>query len=757
MMNPAPTRRVLRICPLCESTCGLEITLSGGHVLRTSGDAHDVLSKGFMCPKGATLGELHDDADWLRQPVIRHGDEFVPVSWDEAFEKVRQLVDDLAEKHGRESFAVYFGNQIGHNLAGLLYPRAFLKTLGTPNLYTASSLDGRPKDLTNGLLYGDRNTLAVPDLDRTEFLVVVGANPMESNGSLTTAPGWPRRLRDLQARGGEFVVIDPVRTRTAEFADQHIRPRVGSDAAMLISIARVLFEESLVEPGRLEFVVNVDQLRTATEGFSPEDVEDYVSVPASVVRDLARRLAASPRAAVYGRIGTTATRYGSIASWMVDVLNILTGNLDREGGAMFPLPASGSANTQGRSRFGSPPRMGRFHTRVSHAPEQFGELPTALLAEEIDTPGLGQYHGLLLIAGNPVVACPNAERMERAMGMLDAVIAVDPYINDTTRHAHVILPPPSPLQRSHFDTHFAMWSVRNTARYSPAALPLETGQLHEWEIMCRLASAFEGGEASVEEIDERLIQSLIAAETRQQGSPIYQMPTAQVLAALAPRRGPERILDFRLRAGPYGDAFGQASGTLTLDLLEQHPHGIDFGPMKSRLPEVLRTPDGTIDIAPPLLMGDLDRLRQTVTDGPGEGLVLIGRRQLRSKNSWMHNVPSLMTGRDRSRLQIHPDDAASRGLETGSLAKVSTVLGSLEVRVERTDRMAPGVVSLPHGWLHSPSAVRQSTAASQPGVNGNRIVPTELDIPSGNAVFNGIDVEVTAVTGEVPSGKTVPG
>ncbi|MEI2713808.1 MAG: molybdopterin-dependent oxidoreductase [Nocardioides sp.] len=688
---------------------------------------------------------LHDDPDALRQPVIREGEEFRTVSWDKAFDKVAELVGKVLDEHGPEAMAVYLGNPVGHNLAGLLYPRAFIAPLGTPNLYTASTLDQRPKDLASGLMYGDRYTLAVPDLDRTDFLIILGANPMESNGSLATAPGWPRRLRALQERGGEFVVVDPVLTRTAEFADQHLRPRVGSDAALLTSMAHVLFDEDLVDLGRLEeFVLNVDDVRAAVADFSPERLEGWTAIPAEVVRDLTRRLAGARRAVVYGRIGTATTLFGSIASWMVEVLNTLTGNLDRVGGAMFPNPPSGSINTQGTPRFGPPMRTGRFRTRVSNAPELFGELPTALLSQEIDTPGPGQYRGMILISGNPVVSNPNSERMDAAMASLDALIAVDPYITDSTRHAHVILPPPSALQRSHLDVHFAMWSVRNTARYSPAVLPLEPGQLEEWEIMCRLGAIFEGKGASIADIDDNLVRYLIAREAKQPESPIHGLAVDEVMAALEPRTGPERILDFRLRVGPYGDGFGHGTGTLTMDLLEQHPHGIDFGPMQPRLPDVLRTPTGMVDLAPEILVNDLDRLSRAVDEGPVEGLVLIGRRHLRSNNSWMHNVPNLMTGRDRSRLQMNSDDAAARGLITGSLARATTKTSSVDVLVEVTDRMAQGVVSLPHGWVHGSGPIGMRTAASRPGVNSNRLASSDLDVPSWNAILSGIPLEVSA-------------
>lgn len=750
-MSTEKQQLVARTCPLCESTCGLILTIEGDRVLRTAGDEQDVFSRGYMCPKGATLGELHADRDWLRKPVVRDEAGFHEVSWDEAFKRVGELVRPIVETHGAHAMSVYFGNPIGHNLAGLLYPRVFLKALGTPNLYTASTLDQRPKDLSNALLFGDRYTLAVPDLDRTDFLLMLGANPLESNGSLATAPGWPNRLKAIKVRGGTLVVVDPVRTRTAELADHHLRPRVGTDAALLSSIVHVLFDEDLVSLGRLSgFVRGVDQVRTAVADLTPESLSAYTGIPATTVRALARDLAGARSGCVYGRIGTTTTLFGSIASWMVDVLNILTGNLDRPGGAMFPLPASGSANTRRQPRIGPPPRIGRFHTRVRRAPELFGELPTSCLAEEIDTPGEGRYRGLLLISGNPVVSSPNSTRMSAALQSLDALIAVDPYINDTTRHAHVILPPPTPLQRSHYDVHFAMWAVRNVANYSPPVIPLEEGQLQEWEIMCRLAAVFDGSSATAEEVDDRLIESMVQADCVDPNSPIHGVAAEEILRALAPRRGPERILDFLLRVGPYGDGFGFSAGELTLTRVADNPHGIDLGPLQPRLPEVLRTPDGLINVAPDVLVDDLDRLRRAVAEGPADGLVLVGRRHLRSNNSWMHNVPSLMTGRPRWGLQIGHADADARGLESGDHARASTAAGSVDVLVEVSDRLPAGVVSLPHGWLHEAEQVQLRTAQARPGRNSNRLANEYVvDVPSWNAVLSGIPVTVERL---VPGG-----
>ncbi|WP_156366581.1 molybdopterin-dependent oxidoreductase [Microbacterium sp. No. 7] len=743
-MNDAPERTVIRTCPICESTCGLEITLRGDRVLRTRGDGLDVLSKGFMCPKGASLGELYDDPDWLRGPLIRDGGRLREADWEEAFARTAELFRPILEQDGSTTTAVYMGNPIAHSMAGLLSARAIITTLRTPNLYSASTLDQRSKDLTNGLMFGDRFTLPVPDLDHTEFLVVIGANPLESNGSLATAPDWPRRLRDLRRRGGTLVVIDPVRTRTAEIADEHLRPRVGSDAALLLSMASVLFEEDMVRIGAAEpFARNLPRLREVVRPFTPERLEGFTGIPATDVRALTRAFARAASAVVYGRMGTSTTRFGTVASWMIDILNILTGNLDRRGGAMFPKPASGMLNTRGAPRFGPGIPMGRYHTRVRKAPELFGELPMSCLAEEIDTPGEGRYRGLVLISGNPVVSAPNSRRMANALQQLDAFVAIDPYVTDSTRFAHVIFPALSPLQRSHYDVHFTMWSVRNVANYSPPSIQKRHDQLDEWEIMCRLGGIFDGSMRSTGEIDEAMITSMIRSESRDEHSLIHGRKADEILSLLVPRVGPDRVLDFLLRVGPYGDGFGRVEGGLSLSLLEANPHGIDLGPLRPRLPEVLRTPDGMIDLAPDPILQDLGPLERAIDAGPQPGLVLIGRRQLRSNNSWLHNTPSLMTGRTRSTLRMSPEDAVERGLETGDTAKVESAAGELIALVEVSDRVPPGVVSLPHGWLHEPEEIGMTTARLRPGVNANILADeTVVDAPSWNAVFNGIPVVV---------------
>jgi anaerobic selenocysteine-containing dehydrogenase len=731
-------RTVFRTCPLCEATCGLELTFDNGSLLRIRGDDDDVFSHGFICPKGTTLGALHDDPDRLRGPMVRGADGGLhAATWEEAFAEIARRLPPIIEANGPDSVAVYLGNPSVHNLSGILYNRVLLKALRTRNVYSASTVDQRPKELSNALMFGTMLTMAVPDLDRTDYLLLLGANPFESNGSLASAPDWPGRLKRIRERGGRFVVVDPKRTRTAEAASEHVPIRPGTDALFLMAVVHTLFAEGLADPGAAgEFVSGLDAVADAAAEFSPEAVAGATGIDAETTRRLARELAAAPAAAVYGRIGTCTQEFGTLASWLVDVINVLTGNLDRPGGAMFAKPAAGGFNTSGAPRYGSAPRIGRHRSRVRGLAETFGELPVACLAEEMDTPGEGQIRALITIAGNPAVSAPNSTRLRAALDGLELQIAVDFYVNETTGRADVILPPPSPLSRPHYDLAFYLFSMRNVANYSPPAVPLPDGQPDEWEILCKLAAIAQGAPADVEAafVDELAIRTVVERSVADDHSPVHGRPVDDVLAELAPRTGPERILDFFLRIGPYD---------LTLDTLLESPHGVDLGPLEPRLPEVLRTPSGMIELAPEPLIDDVERLRGALARERNGALVLIGRRHLRSNNSWMHNIPAMVKGKDRCTLQIHPDDAARLGLTEGGRAEVASRTGSLVAPVEITNAVFPGVVSIPHGWGHDQPEVDMQVARANPGVNSNVLADDELfDALSGNAVLNGIPVTV---------------
>ena len=732
----------LRICPICEATCGLVLTIEEGRVTGARGDRDDVFSHGFICPKGASFAELDNDPDRLTTPLVRRDGELVETGWDEA---LTAAVEGLAAASAAEgtSVAAYVGNPNAHTIAGGLYAPQLLRALKTRNVFSASTLDQMPKQVACGYLYGNPFAFTVPDVDRTDHLVIIGANPLVSNGSVTTVADFPGKLKALKRRGGRLTVIDPNRTRTAELADRHIAPRPGTDGALLFAVVNVLFDEDLVDLGVLaDQVVGVEQLRALAADFPPGAVAAHCGVEAEEIRALAREIAASATAAVYGRIGTSTVSFGTLTSWLVDVVNLLTGNLDRPGGAMFTKSAIGAAPRPARPGRGF--STGRWHSRVSGSAEACSELPTPLLAEEIETPGEGQVRALLTIAGNPVLSAPDGDRLAAALDTLDFMVSVDPYLNETSCHADVVLPPPPPSYAAHFDILLSGTAIRSNARYSPPVFELPDGRPDEIEIVCRLVLGLLGLgiDADPGLVDQQIISAVLAKEVADPDSPVAGRSVEELTAMLPDGPGYERRLDMMLRLGPFGDAFGSNPDGLNLQRLKDNPHGVDLGPLTPRIPEVLRTPSGKVELAPAPIIADIPRLAASLTT-PDEGFLLIGRRHLRSNNSWMHNLPALAGGSNRCTLQIHPDDAARLGIS--DLAVVTGPGGKLQVPVEITDAIRPGVVSLPHGWGHTVPGTRMSVAATQPGVNANALLDSSLLEPlSGTAVLNGVPVEVMA-------------
>ena len=718
----------IHTCPLCEATCGLRIETDNGHIESIRGDTEDVFSGGFICPKAHGLKALHEDPDRLRRPLVRRDGELREASWAEAWQAVEEGLAPLLEQHGRNAVAVYLGNPSAHNLAANVYGPVFLKALGSQNVYTASTVDQMPKQVAAGLMFGAALSVPVPDLDRCEHLLVLGANPLVSNGSLMTSPNARGRIRGIRERGGKVVVIDPRRSRTAEEADEHHAIIPGTDAHFLFAIAHTLFDEGLADPGGVaEHCAGIDEVERLAADFSPERVAPHCGIEAAEIRRIARELAAAPRAACYGRIGTCTQEFGTLASWLVDIVNVLSGNLDREGGAMFTRAAAGQRNSAGTPGVGKGIALGRWTSRVRGLPEVFGELPVVCLAEEIETPGEGQVRALITNAGNPVVSTPESERLDRALGQLDFMVSLDIYVNETTRHADVILPGPSPLARSHYDLALYQLAVRNVANYSPPAMEPEEDLEPEWRQLLRLTAIVtgQGADADLDAIDDFVIDTLIQRAG---------LDSDEVRPELDKRRGPDRALDLLLRSGPYG---------LTLDELEAKPHGVDLGALEPRIPDVLRTPSGKIELAPEPIVADVERLRASLERTRNGHLVLIGRRQLRSNNSWMHNLTPLVKGKDRCTMHVNPGDADRLGLVDGARARLTSGTGTIEAPVEVTDAIRPGVVSIPHGWGHDAPGVRLEVARDHAGVNSNVLADTTLFDPlSGNAVLNGIPVEV---------------
>ena len=737
-----------RTCHLCEATCGLELHIEDDRIALVRGDRDDVFSHGYLCPKGSALGRLDADPDRVRTPLVKdaHG-RFRPASWDEAFARIDAGLAPLREQYGPDALAVYLGNPNAHNLAGLLCGRVLLQAARTRNVFSASTVDQIPKQVSAGLMFGAPLSVPVPDIDRTDYLLVIGANPFESNGSLMTAPDLPGRLRAVRARGGRIVVVDPRRTKTAQEADEHLAIRPGGDAFFLFGLLHVLFADGLVDLGAVaDHVAGLDAVRALAADFAPERVAPVCGIAADDIRRTARELAAAPTAAVYARIGSCTQEFGTLASWLVDVVNVCTGNLDRPGGAMFTRPAVGGANVGGEPGKGRGVRFGRRASRVRGAPEVYGELPVACLREEIETPGEGQVRALITVAGNPVLSTPDSVRLDRALAGLDFMVSVDIYVNETTRHADVILPPEGELARGHFDVALYSLAIRNVANYSPPLVEPGPDEVPEWRTLLRLAGVLLGlgPDANVDALDEETVRTLAQRAVARPGSAVEGRDPEELLAALAPRRGPDRILDLMLRTGPYGDGFGADPEGLSLDRLEANPHGIDLGPLQPRIPEMLRTPTGRIELAPEPLVADVARLRDALDRAAEpDALVLVGRRDLRSNNSWMHNVQVLVKGKARCTAHIHPADAARLGVADGAPVRVASSTGEVVIAAEVTDAVMEGVVSIPHGWGHDADGVEMETARRHAGVNTNVLVPADrLDPLSGNAVLTGIAITV---------------
>ncbi|MBV8618345.1 MAG: molybdopterin-dependent oxidoreductase [Curvibacter sp.] len=721
-----------RICPLCEACCGLEIQVSEGRVTRVRGHDEDVLSRGYICPKGAALKDLHEDPDRLRQPLIKRNGQFEPATWEEAYAEIELRLQAVQARHGRTSVAAVAGNPSAHKIGLMLYYPRLLKALGTRNIFSAATLDQMPRHVVSGLLYGHWMSVPVPDIAHTDWLLVLGANPVASNGSMWTVPDFRGKAKALQARGGRLIVIDPRRSETAALADEHHFIRPGADTFLLLGMLHTVFEQGLVRPGAAaDWIDGLDSVRKAVQPFPPHAVAARCGIPAETIVRLATELATTPRAVLYGRIGTCTQDFGSLSTWLIDLLNLLTGHLDQIGGALFPKAAAFAANTVGAGGRGRGVALGRYASRVSAAPEVMGELPIACLAEEIDTPGEQAVRALITIATNPVLSAPNGERLSKALGQLDFMVSLDIYLNETTRHADVILPAPSPLEDLHYDVPFPQLSWRNHARYSAPVFSRPAGQPAEWESLLRLAAIAQGAQGPQ---DSAVLDEQLFADELKRLPPDLADAARTASGHL---KGPDRLLDLALRLGPY---------QLDLAQVQAAPGGLDLGELQPRLPELLRTADGRIPLAPAVLLQDLQRAHAALAEAPPD-FMLIGRRDVRSNNSWMHNLPILAKGPQRCTLLVHPEDARRLGLSEGGQARLSRSGQpdtALQVPVQLSAAMMPGVVSLPHGWGHDHAGTRLSLASERPGVNLNALLDEQRRDPlSGNSVLSGVAVTLT--------------
>ena len=703
-----------RTCNLCEAMCGIQITVEDDKITSIKGDAEDSFSRGHICPKAIALKDLYEDPDRIRTPMEKVNGQWRELTWKEAFDKVASRIQALQAEHGNDSLGVYLGNPNVHNTGSLLMSGGVLRALKTKNKFSATSVDQLPHHIVSWKLFGHQLRIPVPDIDHTDHFLMFGANPLASNGSIMSVADVKQRLKDVSKRG-KLVVVDPRRTATAEQADAHHFIRPGSDVLVLLAMLNVLFAEGLVSTGNLAKHLDFGPMSLAQKfnDFSPERVAPLTGMSAELIRSLVRDFCAAKAPVLYGRLGVSVQEFGTLSQYLIMLFNILTGRLDSEGGLMFTKPAVDVLAQSGRGN------MGRFHSRVRGLPEFNGELPVATLAEEISTAGEGQIKGMLLMAGNPVLSTPNGEQLDRAFKDLELLVAIDFYIDESSRHADFILPPVSPLEREHYDVIFNVLAVRNNARYAKALFPRKADARHDWEILLSLRDRLQPATSAKDKLGRLLLR----------------------------RAGPSGLLALLLRQGPYGGGLNLLKG-LSLSKLKKSPHGIDLGALKPALPAALYHKDKKIHLESDFFLKDLARVEAKFfnTDKAPDKFLLIGRRDVRSNNSWLHNSQRLVKGKSRCTALINPLDAQALAIAEGDMVRVSSRVGSVELAAQISDEMMAGVISIPHGWGHNLSGTQWQTAEAHAGVSVNALTDEmQIDALSGNAVLNGVPVSLEPV------------
>ncbi|MCW7475166.1 molybdopterin-dependent oxidoreductase [Leptospira levettii] len=711
-----------RSCNLCEAMCGLQIEVKNGTIQNFKGDILDQFSRGHICPKGPELKSLYEDPDRIKFPIKRTNSGWEKVSWVEALSDIAKQIVDLQTKYGNDVVAIYNGNPNVHNYGSMLYGQRFASRIKTKNNFSATSVDQLPHQLLSYLMFGHQLLVPIPDIDRTTYFLILGGNPFASNGSLMTVPDVKKRLKAIQDRGGKYVVIDPRKTETAEHANEHIFIKPGTDVFFLLSLLNVIFEKKRNKPNSLVNEEDLNSIQRLTNEFHPTVVSKITGIPMDTIERIAMEFVNAPSAVCYGRVGVSTQEFGALCQWLINVINIVTGNLDKEGGAMFTLPAVDLVG-EGSTMRSSPGSFNTYQSRVRKLPEFNDELPVSALAEEILTDGEGQIRVLATSAGNPVLSTPNGSKLEKALSQLDLMISFDFYLNETTKHAHYIFPPTSTLEHDHYDLIFNVFAVRNTSRYNQPLFQPEEGMLHDWEIFSDLTKRIE------------LVRS---------GK---ELPSELIRTKLTPAS----IIDHALKSGPYGSK-NNTEIQMSLELLKNSPHGIDLGPLKKSFPERLYTKDKKIQLFPTLLQNDIPRLKTKFNEHLNSGhsnfpYLLIGRRHLRNNNSWMHNLPKLMTGKPRCTMMVHPDDASLLGISNHEEVIVESKVGKLRIPVEITDELMKGVVSIPHGFGHNRSGTNQKVATQFSGVSINDLTDDQsIDEFSGNAAFSGIQVKILKIS-----------
>lgn len=700
----------LRTCTLCEAMCGIVVKHDGDKVLSIKGDKDDPFSQGYICPKATALQDLHEDPDRLRHPVERTASGWKKIGWPEALDKVAAGISAVQKKHGKNALGIYLGNPNVHNMGGMLTVKHLLNSIKTRSRFSATSIDQLPHHIVSMHLFGHMLRIPVPDVNRTQHMLIIGGNPLASNGSIMTAPNMRQKIKDIKARDGKVVVIDPRRTETAELASEHHFIRPATDVLLLLAMLNEIYIQGYADKARakdnkaIALTPAIERMADFAKDYSAESVASITGISASEIKRLVTEFCEADSSVCYGRMGVSVQEFGLLCQYLIMVINIVTGRLDEVGGLMFPNPAVDLVNNSG------PGYLGKRHTRVSHLPDFNGDYPVVAMADEMLVAGEGQLKAFMCVAGNPVLSTPNGEKLDEALAQLEFVVAIDYFVTETSRHANIILPPASPLEREHYDVTFNGFAVHNVAKYSPALFTKHKDAKHDWQIYLELAKRLDKKPAMTTRIERELVTRL----------------------------GPKFVLDQGLRRGPYQG--------MTLSKLKKNPHGMDLGPLKRMLPQAIKHKDKQIALNVDFYQADLARVQEMMANYDAEQILLIGRRHVRSNNSWLHNSQRLVKGKPRCTLMLHPDTAKDYGIEDGQDVQVTSRVGCVTIVAEVTDELMAGVVSIPHGWGHGRSGVKQKIAQAHAGVSVNDLTDdTLIDELCGNAAVNGVPVQLKPV------------
>ncbi|MGP4712646.1 MULTISPECIES: molybdopterin oxidoreductase family protein [unclassified Psychrobacter] len=708
--NKANEKTHLRTCTLCEAMCGIVIKHDGNKVLSIKGDKDDPFSKGYICPKATALQDLHEDPDRLRHPVERTASGWKKISWPEALDKVAAGISDVQSKYGKNALGIYLGNPNVHNMGGMLTVKHLLNSIKTRSRFSATSIDQLPHHIVSMHLFGHMLRIPVPDVNSTQHMLIIGGNPLASNGSIMTAPNMRQKIKDIKARGGKVVVIDPRRTETAELASEHHFIRPATDVLLLLAMLNEIYIQGYADKARaknnkaIALTPEIERMADFAKDYSAESVASITGISAHEIKRLVTEFCEADSSVCYGRMGVSVQEFGLLCQYLIMIINIVTGRLDEVGGLMFPNPAVDLVNNSG------PGYLGKRHTRVSNLPDFNGDYPVVAMADEMLVTGEGQLKAFMCVAGNPVLSTPNGEKLDEALAQLDFMVAIDYFVTETSRHANIILPPASPLEREHYDVTFNGFAVHNVAKYSPALFTKHKDARHDWQIYLELAKRLDKKPALATRVERELTARL----------------------------GPKFVLDQGLRRGPYQG--------MTLGKLKKNPHGMDLGPLKRMLPQAIKHKDKQIALNVDFYQADLARVQEMMANYDDEQILLIGRRHVRSNNSWLHNSQRLVKGKPRCTLMLHPDTAREYGIEDGQDVEVTSRVGQVTISAEVTDELMAGVVSIPHGWGHGRSGVKQKIAQAHAGVSVNDLTDdTLIDELCGNAAVNGVPVKLEAI------------